>query len=202
MFIHWNMSSVVGAEVTWAKEFPDVLAPNPRPSAGPAAGLMAREVNDWSHFWMRPLVPGKVYDQLHKSSYPRQFIADSIVAQAGSDGIKTQYSPGGNGPAAVSEMLSPFFGEPLPDFLETLELPGGGDLAGRHRSYVMRRFPPPAVHRTRLRRHSSKEITLVAKLCQEQNPVKIMHDSQSRWDRTRPTPLRACRNHQAPHNGC
>ena len=92
MFIHWNMSSVAACEISWAKEFHDGigedLRPNPRPSAGSAAGRMAQEVNTWSHLWMRPPVPGAVYDQLHRSFYPGQFDADALVAKAKAAGMR------------------------------------------------------------------------------------------------------------------
>jgi len=90
MFIHWDMSSVAACEISWAKEFYDGTGeetlPNPRPSAGPAAGKMAKEVERWVS-WMPPSVPGKTYDNLHKSFYPGMFDADRIVAQAKAAGM-------------------------------------------------------------------------------------------------------------------
>ncbi len=90
MFIHWDMSSVAACEISWAKEYydgtGDETLPNPRPSAGPAAGRMAKEVDRWVS-WMPPSVPGKTYDNLYKSFYPGMFDADRIVAQAKAAGM-------------------------------------------------------------------------------------------------------------------
>ena len=92
MFIHWNMSSVASSEISWSKQFNDAsiesLNPNPRPSAGPAAGKMAKEVDGWSYAWMRPPIPGQTYDNLYKSFYPGMFDADKIVQTAKNAGMK------------------------------------------------------------------------------------------------------------------
>ena len=92
MFIHWNMSSVAAAEISWGKMFNEglgeELTPNPRPSAGPAAGRMGKEVDGWRHEWMRPPVPGNIYDDLYKSFFPGMFDADHFVTQAKQAGMK------------------------------------------------------------------------------------------------------------------
>jgi len=92
MFIHWNMSSVAAAEISWAKQFNDAsiekLNPNPRPSAGPAGGKNAKEIDHWKYEWMRPPIPGAVYDNLYKSFYPGMFDADGIVRTAKEAGMK------------------------------------------------------------------------------------------------------------------
>lgn len=92
MFIHWDISSVAACEISWSKEFyddgtGDEAKPNPRPSAGPAGGPRAKEVDNW-HKWMTPPVPKDIYDQLHKSFFPGMFDADRIVAQAKEAGMK------------------------------------------------------------------------------------------------------------------
>jgi alpha-L-fucosidase len=92
MFIHWNMSSVAASEISWSKKFNDgsieELTLNPRPSAGPAAGKNAKEIDSWKYEWMRPPMPGAVYDNLYKSFYPGMFDADKIVATAKEAGMK------------------------------------------------------------------------------------------------------------------
>jgi alpha-L-fucosidase len=83
MFIHWNMSSVVGTEISWSKEFYDggtggtTTNKNPRPF----------DYDGWPD-WALPSVPKTVYDNLHKSFYPGMFDADKFVGQAKQAGMK------------------------------------------------------------------------------------------------------------------
>jgi len=92
MFIHWNMSSVAAVEISWGRMFNEglgeKLTPNPRPSAGPAAGRMEKEVDGWRHEWMRPPIPGNLYDNLYKSFFPGMFDADDFVSRAKQAGMK------------------------------------------------------------------------------------------------------------------
>jgi alpha-L-fucosidase len=83
MFIHWNMSSVVGTEISWSKEFYDggtggmTTNKNPRPF----------DYDGWPD-WALPAVPKTVYDNLYKSFYPAMFDADKFVGQAKQAGMK------------------------------------------------------------------------------------------------------------------
>ena len=88
MFIHWDMSSVAAAEISWSKQYYDdtgeTLRPNPRPERG---GFKTKP-HDWQVAWFHPPVPREIYDTLHKSFYPGMFDADKIVAQAKQAGMK------------------------------------------------------------------------------------------------------------------
>jgi alpha-L-fucosidase len=88
MFIHWNMSSLVGGEISWSKQFyeddGENLLKNPRPTL---VDCKTQEHTDWIH-WFKPAVPKKVYDNLYKSFYPGMFNADSIVQLALNSGMK------------------------------------------------------------------------------------------------------------------
>lgn len=83
MFIHWNMSSVVGTEISWSKEFYEdgtggtTTKKNPRPF----------DYDGWPD-WALPAVPKTVYDNLYKSFYPAMFDADKLVGQAKQAGMK------------------------------------------------------------------------------------------------------------------
>jgi alpha-L-fucosidase len=83
MFIHWNMSSVVGTEISWSKEFYDggtggtTTHKNPRPF----------DYDGWPD-WALPAVPKTVYDNLHQSFYPGMFDADRLVGRAKQAGMK------------------------------------------------------------------------------------------------------------------
>lgn len=84
MFIHWNMASVVGAEMSWGKDFTNGKdLKNSRPSAGEEE----RETQRW---WdgVLPAIPPQVYDNLHKSFYPAMFDADQWAAMAKDAGMK------------------------------------------------------------------------------------------------------------------
>lgn len=87
LFIHWNMSSLMAAEISWARQFyaddgEDMVTPNPRPDRG------RPEYKPWDVDWFKPAVPGAVYDNLFKSFHPAMFDADRIVAQAKDAGMK------------------------------------------------------------------------------------------------------------------
>ena len=88
MFIHWNQSSVVAAEISWSKQFYDddgeKLLHNPRPTL---KHCKAQEHTDWIS-WFKPAVPKEIYDHLHKSFYPAMYNADSIVHTAMQAGVK------------------------------------------------------------------------------------------------------------------
>jgi hypothetical protein len=84
MFIHWNMASVVGAEMSWGKDFTGGKSLN---NSRPSMGSEERETQRW---WdgILPRIPPEVYDHLHKSFYPAMFDAGQWVAMAKEAGMK------------------------------------------------------------------------------------------------------------------
>lgn len=89
MFIHWDISSVAAAEISWSKLFYDDTGENLRTNPRPNPSSHGKQ--EWRERWLdwfKPAVPGGVYDNLHKSFYPAMFDADRIVAQAKQAGMK------------------------------------------------------------------------------------------------------------------
>lgn len=88
LFIHWNMSSVVGGEISWSKQFYDDdgehLLKNNRPTL---VDSKRQEHTEWLS-WFKPAVPREVYDNLYKSFYPGMYNADTIVSTALKAGVK------------------------------------------------------------------------------------------------------------------
>ena len=87
MFIHWNMVSLMGSEISFSRESYDgglgsSTNLNPR-----AALTKGSEYEGWLD-WMMPSIPKEVYDNLYKSFYPGMFDADKLVAQAKQAGMK------------------------------------------------------------------------------------------------------------------
>ena len=90
MFIHWNMVSLMGSEISFSRETVD----------GGLGGLGIAEVNNprpelrkGSEYhgmldWMLPSIPKVVYDNLYKSFYPGMFDADRLVGEAKQAGMK------------------------------------------------------------------------------------------------------------------
>ncbi len=84
MFIHWNMASLVGAEMSWGKDFTDGDSlHNMRPSIGNAE----KETQRW---WdgVLPKIPPAIYDDLDKSFYPGMFDAAQWASLAKAAGMK------------------------------------------------------------------------------------------------------------------
>lgn len=88
MFIHWNMSSLVGGEISWSKQFyeddGEHLMKNSRPTL---RNCKMQEHTEW-YDWFKPVVPKEVYNNLYKSFYPGMYQADSIVSTALKSGVK------------------------------------------------------------------------------------------------------------------
>ena len=87
MFIHWNMVSLMGSEISFSRESYDgglgsSTNLNPR-----AALTKGSEYEGWLD-GMMPSIPKEVYDNLYKSFYPGMFDADKLVAQAKQAGMK------------------------------------------------------------------------------------------------------------------
>ena len=87
MFIHWNMSSLVGGEISWSKVFSGDTGEARLPNERPNLGEKAYEPTEWRPMFVPP-VPAEVYDELHKSFYPGSFDADAIAGLAKRAGMK------------------------------------------------------------------------------------------------------------------
>jgi alpha-L-fucosidase len=83
LFLHWNMSSLVGAEISWAKDFGTAEAHYNRPIV-PGHGAEPLGFGDVH----RPRVPADVYDRLHESFYPGSFDADRWARTAADAGTR------------------------------------------------------------------------------------------------------------------
>jgi|GEM_PF-2727542 len=90
MFIHWNMVSLMGSEISFIRETIDgglgglgiAEGNNPRPEL--RKGSECHGMLDW----MLPSIPKVVYDNLYKSFYPGMFDAERLVGEAKQAGMK------------------------------------------------------------------------------------------------------------------
>ncbi len=80
MFIHWNMSSIIGGEISWCQDFYALGKQRPNTAGG------AEPQGYWDGIGTK--IPVAVYENLYKSFYPAEFNADKWVKMAKDAGMK------------------------------------------------------------------------------------------------------------------
>ncbi|MBS0630827.1 MAG: alpha-L-fucosidase [Verrucomicrobia bacterium] len=88
MFVHWDPSSVAGAEISWGKQFYDDTGEHYRDNPRPTPSLHGIEEHKMWLDWFKPAVPREVYDNLYRSFYPGMFDADKFVAEGKRAGMR------------------------------------------------------------------------------------------------------------------